>query len=482
MWATFHVWGPGLCAVLVFAFNANAETCLPNGIPEQNRLYVSNATGQPSPIRFVAYNWDSARVINHVAEILVSEVLGFHVLRDPGIFFWATDGILKLAGWHLSPVSGDCEPCMEGSSCVGGGVLQLLPGYYSAKGSPGSVLRCFGDAARCPGGDPGTSSPERRFERSATTGERSDETRGEADAAFAPLKQLVLGTWDDRDLFFVPLPGKGDASQNVLNPCTIKAYQPKVQWVLESFVTRGSDAELEQDWAHASAREGVQCEDLTNPEGSDELKGLLRLSYFGLNDGSFVPSEAPPHGWHERDSDGDQRGRSAAPLLAPILGNMRQNNLVTCFTMASQQLALPCSLLALKSEGFEVLEVLSADRLHGFGLRVAFDLLLAVRSVKTLETCIVAAYFHPMMTASEFTRRVRPCRRHHCRGPTGQAGCNCIRLWIPTVAGARWSASRASPKGKAKAKSKKKSYVEAEDEEIGGLEKLRSFLSGIKTI
>lgn len=54
----------------------------------------------------------------------------------------------------------------------------------------------------------------------------------------------------------------------VLNPCTIKAYQPKVQWVLESFVTRGSDAELEQDWAHASAREGVQCEDLTNPEGS----------------------------------------------------------------------------------------------------------------------------------------------------------------------------------------------------------------------
>ena len=47
--------------------------------------------------------------------------------------------------------------------------------------------------------------------------------------------------------------------------------------------------------------------------------------------------------------------------------------------MASQQLALPCSLLALKSEGFEVLEVLSADRLHGFGLRVAFDLLLAVR-------------------------------------------------------------------------------------------------------
>ncbi|CAK9112697.1 Uncharacterized protein SCF082_LOCUS52243 [Durusdinium trenchii] len=61
-----------------------------------------------------------------------------------------------LPGWHLSPVSGDCEPCMEGSSCVGGGVLQLLPGYYSAKGSPGSVLRCFGDAARCPGGDPGT--------------------------------------------------------------------------------------------------------------------------------------------------------------------------------------------------------------------------------------------------------------------------------------------------------------------------------------
>ena len=91
---------PALCAVLVLAFGANAKTCLPNGIPEQNRLYVSNATDQPSPIRFVTYNWDSARVINHVAEILVSEVLGFHVLRDPGIFFWATDGILKLAGCH----------------------------------------------------------------------------------------------------------------------------------------------------------------------------------------------------------------------------------------------------------------------------------------------------------------------------------------------------------------------------------------------
>ncbi|CAE6960708.1 unnamed protein product [Symbiodinium sp. CCMP2592] len=58
-------------------------------------------------------------------------------------------------GRYLSPM-GQCEICIEGSSCPGSGVLTLLPGFYSTQGNPGAVMRCFGSALRCPGGFPET--------------------------------------------------------------------------------------------------------------------------------------------------------------------------------------------------------------------------------------------------------------------------------------------------------------------------------------
>eukprot|EP00439_Symbiodinium_sp_Y106_P044569 s4027_g5.t1 len=52
--------------------------------------------------------------------------------------------------------NGQCQKCMEGSSCPGSGQLTVLPGYFSALDSPGEVYECFGNKLRCPGGQPGT--------------------------------------------------------------------------------------------------------------------------------------------------------------------------------------------------------------------------------------------------------------------------------------------------------------------------------------
>eukprot|EP00438_Fugacium_kawagutii_P021219 Skav201616 [mRNA] locus=scaffold152:1234360:1241265:+ [translate_table: standard] len=58
-------------------------------------------------------------------------------------------------GRYLSS-AGQCEVCIEGASCPGSGVLTLLPGFYSTHSDPGSILRCFGNSLRCPGGTPET--------------------------------------------------------------------------------------------------------------------------------------------------------------------------------------------------------------------------------------------------------------------------------------------------------------------------------------
>ena len=130
-------------------------------------------------------------------------------------------------------------------------------------------------------------------------------------------------------------------------------------------------------------------------------KNTLHLAFYGFNDGSFVPFTEAPHGWHARNSHGDQLGKQAAPLFQPRV-NVRQNLPVDCLQTSNQQLALPCAILALQAEGYQVLEVLAAERLHGFGLRAGIDLLLAVKSLQTLKTCVAAVYFHPLMTGDAF--------------------------------------------------------------------------------
>jgi len=54
--------------------------------------------------------------------------------------------------------NGRCEDCIEGSLCVGSSRLLLQPGYFSRVEEPGAVYRCFEEAVRCPGGEPGTCS------------------------------------------------------------------------------------------------------------------------------------------------------------------------------------------------------------------------------------------------------------------------------------------------------------------------------------
>ena len=129
--------------------------------------------------------------------------------------------------------------------------------------------------------------------------------------------------------------------------------------------------------------------------------GTLKFTYNIFNNGSYEPVENAPCGWFARASPGDGDGKYSAPLLAPSR-NIGRHQRVTCFQASEQHLALPCAILALKSENFQVMEVLAADRLHGFGLRVGFDLILAVKSLKTLKSFVIGVYFHPLMTSDAF--------------------------------------------------------------------------------
>eukprot|EP00438_Fugacium_kawagutii_P008582 Skav214147 [mRNA] locus=scaffold1645:228501:231106:- [translate_table: standard] len=215
--------------------------------------------------------------------------------------------------------------------------------------------------------------------------------------------------------------------RQVLDSCKLQAYRPEVQWVLEA-VTQISQEEIEQQWKEICEDETMRCKDLrpSQQEARSEpwlqLKkghrgacrkqfylmtskfqnGVLNFTYSIFNDGSYVPVTDPPRGWYARNSASDEDGRHSAPLLAPRRNVAAVNPRVSCFETSSQQLALPCAILALKSEEFEVMEVLAADRLHGFGLRAGFDLILAVKSGKTLKTSLIGVYFHPLMTSGAF--------------------------------------------------------------------------------
>ncbi|CAE8656775.1 unnamed protein product [Polarella glacialis] len=58
-------------------------------------------------------------------------------------------------GMFANP-SGDCEPCAEGMSCAGMGIIVIEQGYHNLVRRPDQVYRCFGDAMRCPGGETGS--------------------------------------------------------------------------------------------------------------------------------------------------------------------------------------------------------------------------------------------------------------------------------------------------------------------------------------
>ena len=67
-------WGLRLLALLALRCTA---VCLYDGIPEEGRALIKNADGVETEIVLVPYNWDSSYFVTKVAEILISEALGY---------------------------------------------------------------------------------------------------------------------------------------------------------------------------------------------------------------------------------------------------------------------------------------------------------------------------------------------------------------------------------------------------------------------
>jgi hypothetical protein len=89
---------------------SRANSCLRDRIPESQRHYLfenSSLKGEstPTPIRLVVCDWASADVASTLVEILIGEVLGYHVVQDATKTVSIFDGILKLAGC----TSADCS-------------------------------------------------------------------------------------------------------------------------------------------------------------------------------------------------------------------------------------------------------------------------------------------------------------------------------------------------------------------------------------
>ena len=207
------------------------------------------------------------------------------------------------------------------------------------------------------------------------------------------------------DLVLLP-----EVVQNLLNPCTLKQYQPNIRWVLKDFAIRGTQDELVEDWRRESERDGAVLDDLTDDTSHRQpwmqlsegclgvrrdrfhvfscscLQGCLTFSYYAYT-GTFQ-AEPGDHGWHERDSQIDKAKQEV--LLSPEGGC--HHPYVRSRSVVARQLALPCAMTVLQRQGLELLEVLAADSLHGFGLRLGCDLVLATRSKES--TSLVAVYFH----------------------------------------------------------------------------------------
>lgn len=89
--------------LLTLAFPVlSREACLRDSVSESARLYLyeNSSSGQShkEPIRMVVYDWASADVATTLAQILISEVLGYHVVQDSSKTVSIFDGVLKLAG------------------------------------------------------------------------------------------------------------------------------------------------------------------------------------------------------------------------------------------------------------------------------------------------------------------------------------------------------------------------------------------------
>lgn len=74
------------------------ELCLPEGIAEDTRVYVSHSSGSGgAPIRFLVYDWPSAKAATSIANILIRETLGIHSVMNETIDT-VLEATLKLSG------------------------------------------------------------------------------------------------------------------------------------------------------------------------------------------------------------------------------------------------------------------------------------------------------------------------------------------------------------------------------------------------
>lgn len=199
---------------------------------------------------------------------------------------------------------------------------------------------------------------------------------------------------------------------NTLNPCHVKRFSTNVQWHLDEFVLRPSLAELDTDWKQVCSRseentfwdmtEGPRAPWIQFRQGHAGGKrfndfvlvcslqeNTMSFCYYAFvhdvpasdhfDDGEFQPT------WHS--------GSGISPCLSPSLfPGLQVIPLLSANRSAEKHLSLPCAIMALRSVGLEVLEVLSSSHLHGYGLTALFSLLLSVKD----SASIIAVKFRSL--------------------------------------------------------------------------------------
>ena len=84
-------------SILPFVVIAD-KLCLPEGIAEDTRVYVNHfSESAGTPIRFLVYDWPSAKAATSIANILIRETLGIHSVMNETIDT-VLEATLKLSG------------------------------------------------------------------------------------------------------------------------------------------------------------------------------------------------------------------------------------------------------------------------------------------------------------------------------------------------------------------------------------------------
>lgn len=93
--ASWIVWIVWIVSSLATVSGTIGSSCLPESIPEQDRLWV-DVVGR-KPIRLLVYNWPSAEAFTSIANMLINEVLGVHSVMNETINT-VLEAALKLSG------------------------------------------------------------------------------------------------------------------------------------------------------------------------------------------------------------------------------------------------------------------------------------------------------------------------------------------------------------------------------------------------